>query len=278
MIGKKTIVVTGGNKGIGYAILEQLLKQNSTFEFIMATRSSSNGENALQNLCKSVPDADKRVKIELLDVSNPQSIDQFVSNISKGVGKIDALINNAGMAYKGDEFNIDVVKNTFQTNFYGTVLLTEKMLEFINDEGKIIIVGSSAGKFRILNSNKLKEVFEKPNLSREELFGLAANFHNSVADDTYIQKGFPKQSYAMSKLCINLYTMKVLTQMEEVKKKNIQVYTCCPGWCRTDMAGPKASKSAEEGAETPAYLIDLPWKLNEEYQGKFFYEKNITSL
>lgn len=278
MLGKRTIIVTGGNKGIGYAIVEKLLNQNSNFEVIMAIRSFERGEEALKNLSKSIPDAEKRVKVEQLDISSPQSIDKFISIISNRAEKIDALINNAGMAYKGDQFDIDVVKNTFQTNFYGTVSLTEKILPFITSEGKIITVGSSAGKFHILKSNKLREAFDKSNLSREELFSLANDFHKAVEDNTFAEKGFPKQSYAMSKLCINLYTMKILPQMEEVKTKDIQIYACCPGWCRTDMAGPKASKSAEEGAETPVYLVNLPWKLNAEYQGQFFYENKVSSL
>lgn len=56
------------------------------------------------------------------------------------------------MAFKGDEFNEHVVKTTLQTNFYGTVELSEKMIPYIKSSGKIIIVGSSAGKLRILKS------------------------------------------------------------------------------------------------------------------------------
>ena len=56
------------------------------------------------------------------------------------------------MAFKGDEFDENVVRTTLQTNYYGTIELTEKMIKNIKDSGKIIIVGSSAGKLRILKS------------------------------------------------------------------------------------------------------------------------------
>jgi len=64
-----------------------------------------------------------------------------------GKGKIDCLINNAGIAWKGDAFDTEVVKGTFATNYYGTVDLTEKLKDFIADNGKIISITSSAGKF-----------------------------------------------------------------------------------------------------------------------------------
>jgi len=274
----KTIIITGSNKGIGYSILKRLAQENSTFQFIMAVRSISNGEAALTDLTKLVPGADKRVKIEQLDVSDSKSIDKFVSNIQEKFGKVDALINNAGFAFKGDAFGPEVVKTTFQTNFYGTVEFTEKMIEYIKDYGKIITVGSSAGKLKILKSEKLVEAFTDPKITKPQLFDLAKQFADAVADDTYAQKGFPKQAYGMSKLCINTYVTSILSKQKEILEKNIQVYALCPGWCRTDMAGDKAPKSADDGADTPVYLINLPWEINKDLQGKFFFERQVTPL
>jgi len=270
---KKTIVVTGSNKGIGYAIIERLAKEHPEYDIIMAVRTVSNGEEALKKLAASNPDIEKRVRVEELDVSNFESIDKFVSRI----GPIDILINNAGIAAKGDNFDAKIVQDTFQTNFYGTIELSEKMVKNINNNGKIITVGSSAGLLNKIKDEKLKESFANPKITRSELFDLAKLYYDSVVDDTFEQKGFPKQGYAMSKLCINTYA-KILGQQKEVLDKNIQVYVFCPGWCRTDMAGDKAPKSAEDGADTCAYLVDLPWEVNNDLQGKFFYERQVKSL
>lgn len=68
---------------------------------------------------------------------------------------MDVLVNNAGMAFKGDEFNHEIVATTFKTNFYGTVELTEKFLPFLNERGKVVIIGSTAGRLRILKSEEL---------------------------------------------------------------------------------------------------------------------------
>jgi short-subunit dehydrogenase len=66
------------------------------------------------------------------------------------------LINNAGIAINGDDFNEEIVNTTFAVNFFGTIELTEKLFPFLKDSGKVIIIGSSAGKLRILNSEDLK--------------------------------------------------------------------------------------------------------------------------
>jgi len=57
-----------------------------------------------------------------------------------------------------------------------------------------------------------------------------------------------------------------------VVEKGIQVYGLCPGWVKTDMAGDKAPLTIQQGAETPVYLVELPFKVQEDLQGKFFYE------
>lgn len=59
------------------------------------------------------------------------------------------------MAFKGDAFDADVVEQTFKTNFYGTVDLSEKMIPYIRDSGKIIFIGSSVGKYKLIKNPDL---------------------------------------------------------------------------------------------------------------------------
>ena len=68
------------------------------------------------------------------------------------------------------------------------------------------------------------------------------------------------------------------TKEEMVIAKKIQAYVCCPGWVKTDMGGPNAYRELHEGAITPMYLIDLPFEVNPEFQGKFFSDKMVRSL
>ncbi len=57
------------------------------------------------------------------------------------------------------------------------------------------------------------------------------------------------------------------------------MYACCPGWCQTDMTkGTGAPKTADQGAETPAMLVGLPFKIDPKIQGLFFFEGCIDEL
>ena len=68
----------------------------------------------------------------------------------------DILINNAGIATKGDSFNSDIVKDTFKINFYGTVELSEKFVPYLKPNGKIITLGSRAGLSTIIKNEAIR--------------------------------------------------------------------------------------------------------------------------
>ena len=103
----------------------------------------------------------------------------------------------------------------------------------------------------------------------EELFILVKRFRDSIEAGNFIEEGWVKNIYKVSKMCINKYA-DILGNRESVFNKNIQVYSCCPGWIRTDMGGPNAHRSIEEGVICPIYLIELNNEINKDIQGKFF--------
>ena len=78
-------------------------------------------------------------------------------------------------------------------------------------------------------------------------------------------------------MCINKYAS-LLGFRKSVYEKNIQIYSCCPGWVRTDMGGPKAFKSIEEGVICPIYLIELKHEINDQIQGKFFEDCKVSDI
>ena len=117
----------------------------------------------------------------------------------------------------------------------------------------------------------------KDDLSREEIFGFVNNFLEGVKENNYGQRGFPKNIYAVSKLAINHYA-KVMANMEEVKQKKIQVYSLCPGYCKTDMTKNKGPLSIQQGAKTAVHLTELPFEVDPEIQGKFFEKSALSSL
>jgi len=71
-----------------------------------------------------------------------------------------------------------------------------------------VTIGSTVAKmcFNKFTNEQLKDRWRNPNITREELFGLVKEFADEVADNTFLEKGWPKWSYAVSKLAINTYT------------------------------------------------------------------------
>lgn len=67
--------------------------------------------------------------------------------------------------------------------------------------------------------------------------------------------------YGMSKVFINCW-LKFWAQTDEVLKRGIQVYSLCPGYVKTDINNNRGYRTLAEGAKTPLYLIDLPYKLD----------------
>lgn len=143
---KKTILVTGSNKGIGYAILEALLQKEEDFNLIMSTRTLSNGEKAIAELQEAYPSKDK-VSLLQLDLLCEKSIQTFVDSL-KEFPKIDIFINNSGVYYEQETPESVVIQ--WETNYSNTRKLTELALEsgIVNKNGKIIFVSSELGKIK----------------------------------------------------------------------------------------------------------------------------------
>ena len=78
-------------------------------------------------------------------------------------------------------------------------------------------------------------------------------------------------------MVVNTYA-RVLSLRNEIENNDISVYAAHPGWVRTDMTGPQATLSIEEGAINEVFLIELPDGINRKYQGKYFDNCEVSSF
>lgn len=220
----------------------------------MACRSLERAQAARNSIIKEHPNVANRLEVMELDVSNFDSVHKFVEEVAKKHKTVDILLNNAGISFKGDTFDEYVVKTTLQTNFFGMVELTEKMLPHIKENGKVITIGSQAGYLGQITSKELRQRFLAPAITTDELKALAKEFIEDVKTNQFEKKGWAKNGYGTSKILVNTFTS-VLARYEQVVKKNIQVYVCCPGWVKTDLGGEEAERTIEQGIVTPVYLV-----------------------
>jgi len=275
---QKVVLVTGSNKGIGYGIIETLLEKKLKLVIILSARNEELGKKSYELLSSKYPNSKDKFYFHQLDISKEESIKNFCSWVKEKFGKLDYIVNNAGVATHGDIFNIDVCNSTFEVNVYGTINFTEYILknDMINKSGKIIIVGSIAGSLNKLKNEELKNGFKNAT-TYKELLDMGELFKKSVINDSVEKDGWCKNTYAVSKMIVNSYA-RVLALRDEIKNNDISVYSAHPGWVKTDMAGPKAPLSIKEGAETEVFLIELPDGINPEYQGKYFDKCKVSSF
>ena len=121
----QTIVVTGANSGIGYYAALEFAKAGA--EVVLACRSAERGGEALAGIAAQAPG---RVRLELLDLSDFASIHEFAARLKARGGKIDILLNNAGvMAPPTRQTTAQGLELQLGVNFLGHFLLTALLLE-----------------------------------------------------------------------------------------------------------------------------------------------------
>ncbi|HAA30115.1 MAG TPA: short-chain dehydrogenase [Cyanobacteria bacterium UBA8553] len=149
----KTALVTGGNKGIGFAICKGLLAVG--FEVVLAVRSHDKGKEAAEQL----QSANSPVRIAELDVTNDDSIHRAVEHLSQEINHLDVLVNNAGI-YPDEGVNIltisrNLLSLTMNTNTFGAIRVTQAFLPLLEKTptARIINVSSGYGELNGLSAD-----------------------------------------------------------------------------------------------------------------------------
>lgn len=255
---KRIGVVSGANRGIGLEISRQLARQGILV--VMASRDEAAGLSA----CRALEAEGLSVRHHSLDVTREESVRALAAFIEAEHGGLDILVNNAGVALKG--FNAEVARTTLDVNFFGALRLTDALLPLMKSQGRIVMVSSGVAdltglpdplRSRLAAPAAAPGVSSGPGLTRDELIGLMRRFVAEVAAGTHEASGWPSSAYRVSKIGLNALT-RILASELAGDARAILCNAACPGWVRTDMGGPHASRSAAEGAETPVWLASLP--------------------
>ena len=275
---RKTVLITGSNKGIGYGIVEILLEKKSNLRVILTSRNEDLGKKVYNKLLNKYPYSKDYFYYHQLDITKKDSISNLISWISAYFGKIDYLVNNAGYGPYASRSDVKTHMTCLEINVFGTIYFTEEMIRnnMINKKGKIILVGSLAGCLHFLSSNKLKNAFKNAKTT-QDLLNLAQSYKNSFLKGIEQQEGWCSKSYYVSKMIINSYP-RILSYRKEIQENDISVYSIHPGWVNTDMGGRGAPLSYKQGAECEVFLLELPDGINKKYQGKFFDRFNLSSF
>jgi carbonyl reductase 1 len=239
---QRLAVVTGGNRGLGLEVCRQLAQQG--YRVVLTARDAEQARKAAGSL-----GAAGNVRGEQLDVTSTSSIAAFAERARAELGPIFALVNNAGISMKG--FNVDVVRGTLAVNFFGALHVTQALAPLVQDSGNIVMVSSGMGELSAY-SRELRARFLDERLDLAGLTALVEEFATEVAAGTHEAHGWPSSAYRVSKASLN-----ALTRILAKESTRLRVNSVCPGWVKTDMGGPGASRSVETGARGIVWAATL---------------------
>lgn len=217
---KKVALITGANRGIGFETAKQLGEKGITV--VLGSRKLSDAEAAAAKLKAQGIDA-YGVKLDVTKAADRTAAAKY---LDEKFGKLDVLVNNAGVA-SGHDFGTnsttktteEELRSVYETNFFSVVALTQQLLPLIRK--------SAAG--RIVNLSSV-------------LGSLA--LHADPGSQIYAFKTF---SYNSSKAALNAFTIHLAA---ELKDTPIKVNSVHPGWVKTEMGTSAAPMEVPDGAKT----------------------------
>ncbi len=224
---EKVAFITGANRGIGFETAKKLGEKG--IKVILGSRDLNKGKKAVEELSNLGINADL-MQYDAFDLEAPQKVFDY---ISKEYGKLDILINNAGVLLTGDLFVTNSstvsdkdVKDTFQTNLFSVISLTQKLLPLIknSEAGRIVNVST------ILSSLTLHSAKDSPISPAKEF------------------------AYNASKTALNAYTIHLALELKDTK---IKVNSGHPGWVKTELGGPNAPMEVKDSYKTSLRLATL---------------------
>ena len=233
---QKVALVTGANKGIGFEVARQLVREG--YRVFLGARDDKAGKAAAEKLNKEnstgTPNLVTRdmslVTFLHIDISDPGSIKKAAEEFGKQSDHLDALVNNAGIALDDDKAALtitpEIFETTLRTNTLGALLVSQAFVPFLEKSNSPRIVNVSSGGGQLTDG----------------------------ADGW-------APAYCISKTALNGVTVQLAAALPK-----FAVNSVCPGWVRTDMGGSNATRSVAEGATGIVWLAcEAPQSLTAKF-------------
>jgi NAD(P)-dependent dehydrogenase (short-subunit alcohol dehydrogenase family) len=234
-------LVTGANRGLGRAVAEALARDGH--RVLLAGRKGADLAREAARLNAASLHA---VPLNV-DVADQASIDAAAVSLASGP-VIDVLVQNAGVY--GDDSDRNAPRRTLVTNLIGPIRLAAAVAPLLAEGARVVLVSSAMGELSSLPARWRSEV--EAASSDVELLAVADQF---VAEaEKQREDGSATLAYRMSKALLNRLVRRLA---DDLAPRAILVNAVCPGWVRTDMGGPGATRSIEEGARSILWATAL---------------------
>ncbi|MBF4485871.1 MULTISPECIES: SDR family NAD(P)-dependent oxidoreductase [unclassified Flavobacterium] len=230
-----SVLITGANRSIGLELVKEFSKKG-LFVYL-GTRDLEKGQAVVKELSESGFENIKPIEI---DVTKPDTILAAKNIVESEQGKLDILINNAGISGEFPQSALDTsikdIQNVFDTNFFGVISVTQAFLEFLKKS-------------------------ESPRISNITSGLGSLTLHSDPAWKYY---NFKAASYVTSKAALNAYTIALAYELREFPFK---VNAIDPGYTATDFNHHSGPGSVESAA---AFIIKHTFTDENAPTGQFF--------
>lgn len=223
---KSVALVTGANKGIGFEIARQLAEHE--FTVVIAGRDQTKIDDAVARL----DGKGHNVYGVVLDLTDSATIEAAVRWIDQRLGRLDVLINNAGVSLESgeqkrpSELQLETFKATYETNVFGTFAVTKAMLSLLRKSTPSRIINQSSSMGSLGNLSDPTTPY----------------YDNNIL------------AYNSSKSAVNGITVALA---KDLAGEGITVNSVCPGWVKTDLGGEAAPRTVEQGAAIAVRLATM---------------------
>ncbi|MET7666750.1 SDR family oxidoreductase [Micromonospora luteifusca] len=222
-----TALITGANKGIGFATARQLGGLGMTV--LIGARDADRGRAAERQLRDGGVDA----RFVPLDVTDAESVTAAAKLVETEYGRLDVLVNNAGIILADlprglpSETTMATLRGVYETNVFGVVTVTNALLPLLRraPAARIVNVSSEVGSIAVM-TDPAGALFELTSVP-----------------------------YPSSKAALNMLTA---MYAKELRDTPIKVNAANPGYCATDLNHNSGFRTAEQGAEVSVHLATLP--------------------
>lgn len=231
----KTVLITGANRSIGLETTKQLSEQG-LFVYL-GSRDLAKGEEIVKDLSEK---GFKNIKAIQIDVTNDESVQKAKNIVEKEQGKLDILINNAGILgdvpQDSSSTSVEKIQQVFDTNFFGVIRVTQAFLDLLkkSDSPRISNITSGLGSLAL------------------------------HSDPTWKYYAIKAVSYVSSKTALNAFTV---TLAYELKDLPFKVNAIDPGYTATDFNHFNGPGSVESAA---SFIIKHTVTDENGPTGKFF--------
>jgi NAD(P)-dependent dehydrogenase (short-subunit alcohol dehydrogenase family) len=234
----KTVLVTGGNRGIGKAICQLLLEKHPDVQVLLASRDLDRGNKAAQDLKNHLGSAcEGRLEVVEMDTSSDESVSKAAAEIAAKHPTLYGIVNNAGVWLETP------YKNTMNTNYFGPRRVNDALSKLLKRPGgRIVNIASASGPVWVSRDKNERSKLSQPWLIQGGIPEL---------DDMARKIELTSDVYGISKAFLSAYT-----SLHARSEPDLIINSVTPGFIASDMGKAiGATKPVAFGAIPPVYLL-----------------------